>query len=77
MWITLPAAGRLSPLRRMIHQAYGPFRLSGNANGGIVTIEQTGGSDNSDLVLGDVGGGLHVGGHGAKSPAVRLWSGYR
>ena len=33
----------------MIHQAYGPFRLSGNANGGIVTIEQTGGSDDADL----------------------------
>jgi len=49
MWTTLPAAGRLSPLRRMIHQAYGPYRLSGNANGGIVTIEQTGGSDDADL----------------------------
>ena len=29
-----------------------------DADGGIVTIEQTGGSDDSDLVLGNVGGRL-------------------
>lgn len=57
-------------------------RLSGNVDGGVVTIEQGCGRYNTDLVLGDVRGSLNESGHwyvdglvagsGAKLPEARL-----
>ena len=38
-------------------------RLSGNVDGRVMAIEEGRGRYNTDLVLGDVGGGLNEGGH--------------
>ena len=42
-------------------------RLSGNVDGGIVAVEEAGGGDYADLVLGDVGRGLDESRHGREA----------